>query len=80
MSSNTQTVADAAGNISNASNVVTVTFENTAAVTAPAVSVTRGGFRRNAGTGRYEQSVTLKNTSAVTVPGAVSLVLDGLRA
>lgn len=42
------------------------------------VQVTRGGFRRNATTGRYTQTVTLTNTGGTTISGPVSLVLDAL--
>jgi WD40 repeat protein len=42
------------------------------------VCVTRGGFRRNATTGRYQQTVTLKNNSTTSITGPVSLVLDSL--
>lgn len=42
------------------------------------VQVTRGGFRRNATTGRYTQTVTLKNIGASAIPGPISLVLNSL--
>lgn len=44
------------------------------------VSVTRGGFRLNRGTGRFVQQVILTNVSAGNIPASVSLVLDGLSA
>ncbi len=44
------------------------------------VAVTRGGFRRNAATGRFQQSITVRNTSAAALTGPVSVVLDGLSA
>ena len=42
------------------------------------VTVTRGGFRRNAATGRYVQQLTVRNTGATPIPGPVSLVVDNL--
>ena len=44
------------------------------------VQVTRGGFRRNALTRRFQQSVTLKNVSGTSIAGPVSLVIDNLSA
>jgi Divergent InlB B-repeat domain len=44
------------------------------------ITVTRGGFVFNLGTGRYAQTVTLSNNSAVTLTGTFSLVLDSLSA
>ena len=42
------------------------------------VTVTRGPYVFNLGTGRYYQTVTLTNTSATAITGPISLVLDGL--
>jgi hypothetical protein len=44
------------------------------------ITVTRGGYVFNLGTGRYAQTVTLTNNSAVTLTGTFSLVLDSLSA
>lgn len=44
------------------------------------VTVTRGPYVLNLGTGLYYQTVTLTNTSAFTLIGPVSLVLDSLSA
>lgn len=57
----------------------TITRIGVAAVDVSAqVSVTRGGFRRNRATGRFQQEITLTNTGGSAVSGPVSLVLDGL--
>lgn len=42
------------------------------------IQITRGGLRRNNATGRYSQTITLKNIGTSSVPGPLSLVLDGL--
>lgn len=42
------------------------------------VQITRSGLRRNAATGRFVQTLTLKNTSSSPINGPVSLVLDSL--
>lgn len=42
------------------------------------VSVTRGGFRYNRMTGKYEQQLTLTNTSGASLNGPVYLALDSL--
>ena len=44
------------------------------------ITVTRGGYVFNLGTGRYAQTVTLTNNSANTLTGTFSLVLDSLSA
>jgi hypothetical protein len=44
------------------------------------VAIARSGFRFNASTQRYVQTVSLRNTSSTPVPGPVSLVVDGLSA
>ena len=44
------------------------------------ISITRGGYVYNFGTGRYAQTVTLTNNSASTLTGTFSLVLDNLSA
>jgi CSLREA domain-containing protein len=43
-----------------------------------AISVTRGGYVLNPGTGRYAQTVTLTNISSAAIAGTFSLVLDAL--
>jgi CSLREA domain-containing protein len=42
------------------------------------VTVTRGGFVLDPGTGRFAQTVTVTNISGATITGPISLVLDGL--
>ncbi len=44
------------------------------------ITVTRGGYVLNPGTGRFVQTVTLTNNSANTITGPISLVLTGLSA
>ena len=74
---------DTAGNIEVQQPVAEAT---TTVIAAPScaskvssqVSIARGGFRLNASTQRFVQTVTLKNTSTATIQGPVSLVLDGL--
>jgi len=57
----------------------TATFEPVCAVDVTnRLSIIRSGYRRNATTGRYVQTVTLRNITGTNVSGPVSLVLDGL--
>ncbi len=51
---------------------------NCAVDTSSSITVTRGPYVFNLGTGRYYQTITLTNTSATATTGPISLVLDGL--
>jgi hypothetical protein len=44
------------------------------------ITVTRGGFFLNFGTGRFQQNVTIKNTGNNSIAGPISLALDNLSA
>jgi Divergent InlB B-repeat domain len=51
-----------------------------AADVSTSITVTRGGYVLNPGTGRFVQTDTLTNNSANTITGPISLVLDDLSA
>ena len=68
--------------IMNQSQTITAVFVPCGCATdvSAAITVTRGGFVLNPGTGRFVQTDTLTNNSANTITGPISLVLTGLSA
>jgi hypothetical protein len=44
------------------------------------ITVTRGGFFFNFGTGRFQQNVTIRNTGTNSIAGPISIALDNLSA
>jgi len=70
--------------VSNTKGAVYEIFNRTPAVCAMdvtgSISLVRSGFRFNAATGRFLQTVTVQNSRATAITGAVSLVLDNLSA
>ena len=57
--------------------VLLTAYEAAAPVTAQ-FSISRSGFRLEAATGRFLQTVVVQNTSTIPVAGPVSLVIDAL--
>jgi hypothetical protein len=68
--------------VMNQSQTITAVFVpcGCAADVSTSITVTRGGYVLNPGTGRFVQTDTLTNNSANTITGPISLVLDGLSA
>ena len=66
--------------VMNQSQTITAVFVpcGCAADVSTSISVTRGGYVLNPGTGRFVQTDTLTNNSANTITGPISLVLDSL--
>lgn len=68
--------------VMNQPQTITATFVpcGCAADVSGIITVTRGGFVLNPGTGRFVQTDTLTNNSANAITGPISLVLDSLSA
>ncbi len=66
--------------VMNQAETVTANFVpcGCAADVSNSISVTRGGYALNPGTGRFVQTDTLTNNSTSTINGPISLVIEGL--